>query len=87
MVLVTSPSKPFEFTAKGTPRRQACIVAYSEEIDALYRKIEESSQTEIEPPEAWTRESVQRYIRTIVDKVMSAPVRDDDDLFQYGCDR
>ncbi|RPD63492.1 acetyl-CoA synthetase-like protein [Lentinus tigrinus ALCF2SS1-6] len=86
LVLVTSPSKPFEFTAKGTPRRQACITAYSDEIDDVYRKMEESSQTDIAPPEEWTRESVQRYIRTIVDKVMSAPVRDDDDLFQNGCD-
>ncbi|KAI0712724.1 acetyl-CoA synthetase-like protein [Cerioporus squamosus] len=86
MVIVTSPSKPFEFTAKATPRRQACLAAYSQEIDAVYRRVEESSQTDITPPERWTRESVHGYIRTIVDKVMSAPVRDDDDLFQYGCD-
>ncbi len=87
MVIVTSPSKPFEFTAKATPRRQACLNAYSQEIDAAYNKMQESSQPDIAPPEHWTRESVQGYIRTIVDKVMSAPVGEDDDLFQYGCDR
>ncbi|TFK84744.1 acetyl-CoA synthetase-like protein [Polyporus arcularius HHB13444] len=86
MVIVTSPSKPFEFTAKATPRRQACINAYSQEIDAAYNKMQESSQPDIAPPEHWTRESVQGYIRTIVDKVMSTPVGEDDDLFQYGCD-
>ncbi|KAJ7634824.1 acetyl-CoA synthetase-like protein [Roridomyces roridus] len=36
MIITTSPSKPLEFTPKGTPRRQVAIRLYAAEIDALY---------------------------------------------------
>ncbi|OBZ74288.1 L-aminoadipate-semialdehyde dehydrogenase large subunit [Grifola frondosa] len=67
MIMVTNPTKPLEYTAKGTPRRQVCIQAYNEEIDALYRRVAESSQTGHEQGN-------------------EAPLLDDDDLFQQGCD-
>lgn len=35
MILVTSPKKPFMYTAKKTARRQAIVMEYDEEIDAL----------------------------------------------------
>lgn len=36
MVITTSPSKPFEYTPKGTPRRPVTLRLYSTEIKALY---------------------------------------------------
>ncbi|KAJ7732697.1 acetyl-CoA synthetase-like protein [Mycena metata] len=36
MIIVTSSSKPLEYTPKGTPRRSAALHIYSAEIDALY---------------------------------------------------
>ncbi|KAI0743082.1 acetyl-CoA synthetase-like protein [Daedaleopsis nitida] len=86
MIIVTPPSKPFEFTPKGNPRRAACIAAYTQEIDAVYAKVEHSSQGDLSPPEQWTGDAVLRFVRTVVNRVMTAPVRDDDDIFQYGCD-
>ncbi|KAK0470423.1 NRPS-like enzyme [Desarmillaria tabescens] len=35
MILVAKPTKPFEFTAKGTPRRTAILEAYEEQIEIL----------------------------------------------------
>ncbi|KAJ6595668.1 acetyl-CoA synthetase-like protein [Mycena vulgaris] len=36
MIITTSPSKPFEYTPKGTPRRPVALRLYSSEIEALY---------------------------------------------------
>lgn len=88
MIMVTSPDKPLEYTAKGTPRRQVCIAAYTEEIDALYKRVEESSQTDLAPPREWTPESTHEYVAGVVRKVMkNEKIHDDDDIFQNGCDR
>lgn len=88
MIMVTDPSKPLEYTAKGTPRRQVCIAAYEKEIDALYKRVEESSQVDIPPPRDWTSESTHEYIGSVVRNIMkNDEVKDMDDLFQQGCDR
>ncbi|KAI0753486.1 acetyl-CoA synthetase-like protein [Daedaleopsis nitida] len=36
MIIVASPLKPFEHTAKGTARRGVCLKLYATEIEALY---------------------------------------------------
>ncbi|KAJ7276812.1 acetyl-CoA synthetase-like protein [Mycena rebaudengoi] len=36
MIITASPSKPFEYTPKGTPRRPAALRLYSPDIEALY---------------------------------------------------
>lgn len=88
MVIVTNPSKPFEYTAKGTPRRQATLNAYSEEIDAAYNAVEESSQTELLPPIVWTAASTLDYVRSVVRSVLPLEdVIDAQDLFDQGLDR
>ncbi|RDX49617.1 acetyl-CoA synthetase-like protein [Lentinus brumalis] len=87
MIMVTTPNKPLEYTAKGTPRRQVCIAAYADEIDALYKRVEESSQIDLPPPRDWAPETVHQYIGDVVRKVMeNNDIKDDDDLFQQGCD-
>lgn len=88
MIMLTRPEKPLEYTAKGTPRRQVCINAYFEEIEELYKRIEESSQVDIPPPQYWSSEAVHTYIGEVVRKVLKNPaLKDTDDLFQQGCDR
>ncbi|RPD77318.1 acetyl-CoA synthetase-like protein [Lentinus tigrinus ALCF2SS1-7] len=87
MIMATKPSKPLEYTAKGTPRRQVCIAAYVDEIDALYKKVEESSQTDLPPPRDWAPETVHEYVGDVVRKVLNNPtIQDSNDIFQYGCD-
>ncbi|KAI0633130.1 acetyl-CoA synthetase-like protein [Trametes polyzona] len=87
MILVTSPNKPLEYTAKGTPRRQICIAAYAEEIDALYKRVEETSKVEQDAPREWTPETTREYVGNVVRKVLKKDgIEDEDDIFQYGCD-
>lgn len=88
MIIVTHPSKPFQYTAKGTPRRHVSLAEYNEEIDALYERVEESSQVDVALPPSWTSENLRTYVRAVVHHVMKAPHIDDgEDLFQQGCDR
>ncbi|VDB85562.1 unnamed protein product [Peniophora sp. CBMAI 1063] len=86
MVLVTSPRKPVELTAKGTPRRQVTLTAYTREIEELYEKVKNASQTDIESPSEWTEQATRTFIQKAVSRVMRDAVEDDDDLFQHGCD-
>ena len=87
MILVTSPAKPFAYTAKGNPRRQAMINNYEPEITALYAAVDETSQSHVDPPTSWSDSDSLDFVRTIVSNVMNQPVGDTDDLFQHGCDR
>ncbi|KAI0743085.1 acetyl-CoA synthetase-like protein [Daedaleopsis nitida] len=87
MIMVTKLSKPLEYTAKGTPRRQVCLKAYTDEIDALYKRVEESSQIDMPPPRNWAPDTVHRFVGAVVRKVMENPgLKDDEDLFLQGCD-
>ena len=87
MIMLTNPSKPLEYTAKGTPRRQVCIKAYADEIDALYRRVEESSQVDLPPPRNWTPTTVRQFVEDVVKKVTkNDAIKPDDDLFLQGCD-
>lgn len=86
MIIVSSPSKPFELTSKGTPRRHAIINNYDPEIQALYAAVRDSSQADIPAPQKWDESSVQDFIREVVHKVMEINLSDDTDFFQQGCD-
>ncbi|KIM81777.1 hypothetical protein PILCRDRAFT_8450 [Piloderma croceum F 1598] len=86
MVLVSSPSKPFAYTAKGTPRRQAILNDYKSEIEALYATIDETAQLQVPLPANWSNSNALEFVRAIVSNVMNQDVGDDDDFFQHGCD-
>ncbi|CCM02378.1 uncharacterized protein FIBRA_04473 [Fibroporia radiculosa] len=86
MILVSKSSKPFTYTAKNTVRRHAVISDYEEEIDILYDKVEESTQANIPIPSRWDARTTADFVRTVVDKILRYPIRDDDDLFYCGCD-
>ncbi|EJF61430.1 hypothetical protein DICSQDRAFT_170183 [Dichomitus squalens LYAD-421 SS1] len=82
LITVTKPNKPFQYTAKGTPRRHVSLDEYAEEIEELYKKLEESSQVDIPVPPSWSAETVRTYVRGVVKKVMKVPnIEDDEDLF------
>jgi hypothetical protein len=87
MIIVASPSKPFVYTAKMTPRRQVILDNYDEEINALYDVVEQASQVDIPLPVDWTPSQSLDYVRHIVHKVMAQKVADGVDVFQNGCDR
>lgn len=87
MILVAKPSKPFQYTAKGTVRRGVTLEDYKDEIDALYNAVEESAQSNIPPPARWDIGSATDFVRAVLGKVMVHAVQDGDDIFQHGCDR
>ncbi|KAL0578153.1 hypothetical protein V5O48_003858 [Marasmius crinis-equi] len=86
MILVASPAKPFVYTPKNTPRRQTVLRLYAEEISQLYNAVSETTQSSIPAPEFWDTASVKSFVRAVVVGVLTHDVKDEDDLFQHGCD-
>jgi len=85
LVIVSDPSKPFSYTAKGAPRRAAILSDYDVDIEALYNEVGKSSQ--ISPPDRWSAESSLIFVRAAVNEVLRRPAADHDDIFERGCDR
>ena len=86
--MVTDPAKPLEFTGKNTTRRQVGLAAYADEIDALYARVEQSSQIDLSPPADWSMDSARSFIKEAVKRIMRMPtLGDEDDIFVQGCDR
>ncbi|KAI0821733.1 acetyl-CoA synthetase-like protein [Trametes gibbosa] len=86
MILVTSPSKPFQLNMKGLPRRVFILNEYEAEIEALYKSVEESAQSDLSPPEDWDDESTRVFVRDVVQRTLRRPLSDDDDIFRNGGD-
>lgn len=87
MILVTSPSKPFQFNMKGLPRRSIILAEYDNEVEALYKDIEDSAQGDLQPPEDWDEESTLAFIRGVVERTLRHALADDEDIFRSGGDR
>ncbi|KAJ3522383.1 hypothetical protein NM688_g8882 [Phlebia brevispora] len=87
MIVVTSPSKPFTYTAKNTPRRHAIIKEYEQEIEKTYAKVDESAQSDLSAPSSWTFPNTLDFVRAVVNKVLEREISDTDDLFISGGDR
>ncbi|OBZ65541.1 2-succinylbenzoate--CoA ligase, chloroplastic/peroxisomal [Grifola frondosa] len=86
MILVASPSKPFAYTAKGTPRRGIIVDAYKEEIEGLYDVFELWSQADIPIPHSWIGDEPLKFVRSVIEGAMKTDLQDDQDIFQHGCD-
>jgi hypothetical protein len=95
MILPASASKPLSYTVKKTARRGAVIKDYTEEIEAIYRAVEDSSNTHIPIPSGsnggggWTLEESLKFVGDVVRSIMRGgeSVGNEDDLFGCGCDR
>ena len=95
MILVASASKPFSYTPKKTVRRGAVLNDYTEEIDAIYRAVNDSSNTNVPIPlgsssdGGWTLEESLKFVRDVVHSIMTSTesMGDKDDIFGFGCDR
>ncbi|KAI0739441.1 acetyl-CoA synthetase-like protein [Daedaleopsis nitida] len=86
MILVTSPSKPFEFTAKNQPRRNFILQQYHDEIEALYKAVESSAQGDLVPPSTWDPASTLVFVRAVVEGTLRRAIADDADIFRSGGD-
>lgn len=86
MILVSSPTKPFTYTAKGTARRHAVINGYAEEIDTLYRSLG-TVPSDVPAPTTWDEGNVRDFVHALVKNVLKRDIEDRADIFRYGCDR
>ncbi len=87
MILVASPSKPFQFTVKRQPRRHFIVQEYHDEIERLYKEVETSAQSELQPPAEWNQEGTLAFVRAVVTNTLRRKVSDDADIFRSGGDR
>lgn len=88
MIIVSSPTKPFSYTDKGTPRRHAMVREYEQEIGNLYSgQALETLTLEVAPPTDWDESSSLDLVRAVVTAVLRRHVQDDADIFRFGCDR
>ncbi|EAU87887.2 ICS [Coprinopsis cinerea okayama7 len=78
MIILSKPSKPFTYTAKGTARRQAVIRDYQEEIDELYEATGSSSllSVEVELPVVWSYGNTLDLQATNIRNVLLRGLRD-----------
>ncbi|RXW20332.1 hypothetical protein EST38_g5522 [Candolleomyces aberdarensis] len=99
MVILSSPGKPFQYTAKGSPRRQVVIDMYEKEINDLYDgtssqcPMAEASGASTGSPEDVDLSSVEgctKLVRKVFGKSLrleeGEELKDDDDILQLGCD-
>ena len=86
MILVTHPDKPFQFNAKALPRRGVILKEYNDEIEALYKEVESSTQSDFAPPVTWDAASNLDFVRTVVQSTLRRPLADDADIFRNGGD-
>lgn len=88
MIFVSSRTKPFSYTDKGTPRRHAMVREYEQEIENLYNgQALETLTLEVPPPTSWDESSSLDFVQEIVTAVLRRHVQDDADIFRFGCDR
>lgn len=81
------PAKPFHYTPKGTPRRQVIINEYEEEIEQGYINLETVSTIELNSSEVLDLGETHLYVSRLVEQIMGRKLKDDDDIFLFGCDR
>lgn len=82
---IASKTKPFKKTPKGTVQRRAVLRDFKEEIDAIYAQSldDEFDQT---LPENLDTESVTKYIRQTIARVLEKEILGTQDLFSAGLD-
>ncbi|KAI0784440.1 male sterility protein-domain-containing protein, partial [Abortiporus biennis] len=97
MIIVSTPNKPFTHTAKRTVRRPAVIKEYDPEIEALYQRVENMANMGINGEaqsgsdsegivQEWNFDNTIAFVRKVIVNVLERSVKDEDDLFQHGCD-
>ncbi|KAL0566769.1 hypothetical protein V5O48_015232 [Marasmius crinis-equi] len=84
MVMVSSPSKPFTYTEKGTLRRKEILKAYASEIDTLYSELDEGVGIEISFPADATYDNIVTFVQAVLHTI-PLNVPEDEDVFRYGC--
>jgi hypothetical protein len=88
MIMLATPSRPFQVTAKGTPRRQAILEDYGQDINSAYVALDRavapaSNQAHREISVNEALEIVREHVHINVGPSIS----DHDNIFDAGADR
>ncbi|KAI0370655.1 acetyl-CoA synthetase-like protein [Pilatotrama ljubarskyi] len=86
MILVATPLKPFQYNVKGLLRRKFILADYSDEIEALYSDVDDSSHSDVCTPGTWDDKDTVVFVRNVVESTLGHPVADDADIFRSGGD-
>ncbi|OAX81574.1 hypothetical protein ACJ72_04086 [Emergomyces africanus] len=82
---LSSPSKPFKTTPKGTIQRRIVMADYNDEIHALYSKSD--TETVINIPQDATAQEIVVHVKGIVSNLLpSQEIGDHSDIFSLGLD-
>ncbi|EJD42005.1 acetyl-CoA synthetase-like protein [Auricularia subglabra TFB-10046 SS5] len=87
MILVAHPSKPFAINQiKNTVVRALVTAAYEQEISEAYEEFDRAIGQDVPVPTTWEYRDVLTFVRHLVQKNIPDISKDNDDLFNYGCD-
>ncbi|KAJ5090943.1 hypothetical protein N7532_009627 [Penicillium argentinense] len=82
---VSSQSKPFQLTPKGTIKRRAVVNDYSSEIDALYEAGDQINVDQLQKDAS--NSDIAAFITQILSDILGVPTVDQDaDIFALGVD-
>ncbi|KIJ29342.1 hypothetical protein M422DRAFT_269298 [Sphaerobolus stellatus SS14] len=87
LIIVSRAEKPFEFTSKGTPRRQAVLRKYEPEIENAYKAYEETVLSDVPTLASSDHKDTLYSVRTIVHIILERTIDDNQDIFLAGGDR
>ena len=89
MIVLAAPSRPFQITAKGTPRRHAVLESYAQDIDAAYAAFENGPAPSA-GSQARGEISIHDALEIVREQVHSnigPNIPDDANIFDVGADR
>ncbi|KAL4759228.1 putative NRPS-like enzyme [Aspergillus foveolatus] len=84
-IRLSSPSKPFKLTPKGTTQRRLVNNDYAEEIEAIYAKAAENSMESL--PSTLNLHSLTQWVRVKITTLLDRPdIADEEDFYAAGLD-
>jgi hypothetical protein len=88
MIVLATPSRPFQVTAKGTPRRQAILEDYAQDIDAAYVAFNRvPARADPQVHGSISVNDALEIVRGQVHTHVQPSISDNENLFDAGMDR
>jgi hypothetical protein len=89
MIVLAMLSRPFQMTAKGTPRRGAILEDYAKDIDAAYTAFDNNAAPSAVPQALGeiSMHDALKIVRGHVHANVGPRISDHENLFDAGADR